>query len=170
MAGTVYTVPPIPPDPAHTTYVEAGALSFGVEYRVLTDADLAANYEGRDLEEVQANVQGNVDDNGVSVHVVGAEDEHEYLRFDLFEHQPHYHYIEPSAQKQTIVQYDAVAMGEMLPWMLRQLRTRLGEMLVHAGGAALVPKLEPAAIEIALAEVEHLARAAQAALQGGRRA
>jgi hypothetical protein len=169
MAGTVYTVPPIPPDPAHTTYVAAGVLSFGVEYRVLTDADLAANYEGRDLDEVRANVQGTVDDDGVSVHVVGTDEHHEYLRFDLFEQQPHYHYIEPSGRKQTIVQYDAVAMGEMLPWMLRQLRTRLGEMLAHAGGGALLAKLDPAAIEAALREVERLARAGQAAMRGGRR-
>jgi hypothetical protein len=169
MAGTVYTVPPIPPDPAHTTYVAAGVLAFGVEFRVLTDADLAANYQGRDLDEVRANVQGTVDDDGVSVHVVGTEDDHEYLRFDLFEQQPHYHYIEPSGEKQTIVQYDAVAMGEMLPWMLFQLRTRLGEMLAHAGGAPLLAKLDPAAIEVALREVERLARAAQAALRDGRR-
>ena len=46
MPGTVYSVQPIPPDPAHTVYVEAGIIRFGVEHRLLDDAGLAANYEG----------------------------------------------------------------------------------------------------------------------------
>jgi len=167
MSGTVYTVPPIPPDAAHTTYVEAGALSFGVEYRLLDDADLAANYKGAAMEEIQANIKGDtVEDNGVSIHVVGADDGHEYLRFDMFAHAPHYHYIDRSGERQTIMDYDRVALGDMLPWTLRQLRTRLDRMLTHAGGDALVPKLDRDQIDTSLIEVERLARVAQAALAG----
>ena len=169
MIGTVYTVPPIPPDPEHTTYVDAGAISIGVEYRLLDDAELAANYQGEQMDEIQDALDGDaVEDNGVSLHVVGAEDGHEYLRFDLFEQGPHYHYIEKSGEKQTIVDYDRVAMGPMLPWALEQIRTRLVPMLEHAGGEALVPKLEPSRIHASLVEVEKLAQEAEAALAAGK--
>jgi hypothetical protein len=170
MTGTVYTVPPIPPDPEHTTYVEAGAIRIGVEHRLLDDAELAQNYEGEAMDEIQAATGGQaVEDNGVSLHVVGCEDDHEYLRFDLFEQGPHYHYIEPSGEKQTIVDYDRVAMGPMLPWALDQIRNRLPEMLLFAGGEALVSALDADRIEASLAEVEKLAREAEAVLAAGRR-
>ena len=165
MTGTVYTVPPIPPDAEHTTVVDAGAISIGVEYRLLGDAELAANYEGEQMDEIQGALDGNaVEDNGVSLHVLGTEDGHEYLRFDLFEGEPHYHYIEPSGEKQTIVDYDPVAMGPMLPWALGQIRHRLGAMLERAGGEALVPRLDASRIDASLVEVEKLAREAEAAL------
>ncbi len=32
MTGVTYTVAPIPPDAEHTTWVDAGAISIGVEY------------------------------------------------------------------------------------------------------------------------------------------
>lgn len=167
MTGIVYTVAPIPPDPEHTTWVEAGALRIGVEYRVLDDAELESNYEGRDMQEIRA-AQGDrtIQDNGVSIHVAGAQDGHEYLRFDMFEQDPHYHYIEPSGERQTVVQFDRVAMGEMLPWTLGQLRHRLPQMLERAGGEGLVPKLDGTRLEAGIAKVEQLARAAQRDLRG----
>jgi hypothetical protein len=168
MTGTVYTVPPIPPDAEHTTWVDAGALRIGVEWRNLDEAELEANYEGEAMEEVQAAITGNIQDNGVSLHVAGAADAHEYLRFDMFEQEPHYHYIERSGERQTIIEFDRVALGDMLPWALHQLRTRLPEMLAYAGGDDLVPKLDRERIASSLAEVERLAREAQAALAGGR--
>ena len=164
MPGTVYTVPPIPPDPDNTTWVEGGGLRIGVEYRLLDEAELEANYEGKAMEEVQANIQGAVDDDGVSLHVTSVRDGHEYLRFDCFQTGPHYHYIEPSGEKQTIVDFDPAAMGEMLPWALNQLRERLSPMLEYAGGADLLPELDPTAVAGALPEVERLARAAEKAL------
>lgn len=169
MTGTVYTVPPIPPDAEHTTYVDAGAISIGVEYRLLDESELAANYEGEQMDEIQQALDGAaVEDNGVSLHVVGTEDGHEYLRFDLFEQGPHYHYIEPSGERQTIVDFDRVALGPMLPWALEQIRGRLVPMLERAGGHALVAKLEADRIEACLATVEKLARDAEAALARGR--
>lgn len=165
MTGTVYSVPPIPPDAEHTTWVEAGAISIGVEYRLLDDAELAAHYQGEQMTEIQRATGGNaVQDNGVSLHVADSSDGHEYLRFDLFQQEPHYHYIELSGDKQTIVDYDAVALGPMLPWALAQIRTRLAEMLSFAGGEALVPKLDAARIDASLVEVEKLAHQAEDAL------
>ncbi len=82
------------------------------------------------MEEIREALQGaTVEDNGVSIHVVGKTDGHEYLRFDCFETGPHYHYIEPSGDKQTIVEYDQFAMGDMIEWTMTQLRTRLAPML-----------------------------------------
>ena len=169
MTGTVYTVPPIPPDAEHTTWVDAGAITIGVEYRLLDDAGLAANYQGEQMVEILEATGGDaVQDNGVSLHVAGSEDRHEYLRFDLFEQEPHYHYIERSGEKQTIIEYDRVALGPMLPWALAQIRTRLAAMLSFAGGEALVPKLEAGRIEACLVEVEKLAHEAEAALAVGK--
>jgi hypothetical protein len=170
MPGTVYSVQPIPPDPAHTVYVEAGSLRIGVEHRLLDNANLAANYEGGDMDEIQAAVAGqDIEDNGVSLHIVGSEDGHEYLRFDMFEHEPHYHYIEKSGERQTIMEFDRIAHGEMLSWALGQLRTRLPEMLRHAGGGDLVGKLDSDKIESSLIEVERLALEAEAVLAGAKR-
>jgi hypothetical protein len=169
MTGTVYTVPPIPPDPEHTTYVDAGALSIGVEHRLLDAAELAANYEGEAMDEIEQALDGNVvEDNGVSIHVTGSADGHEYLRFDMFEQGPHYHYIDVSGETQTIVDYDRVALGEMLPWALQQLRTRLVPMLENAGATELLRTLDVKRIDASLAEVEKLAREAQSALDAQR--
>jgi len=168
MTGTVYHVPPIPPDAEHTRYVDAGAITIGVEHRLLDDAGLAANYQGEEMDEIQHALDGNaVEDNGVSLHVVGAEDGHEYLRFDLFEHEPHYHYIDRSGETQRIIDYDRIALGPMLPWALDQIRHQLAPMLQHAGGEALIPKLDATRIEAALLEVEKLAREAEAVLATG---
>ena len=82
-----------------------------------------------------------VQDNGASIHVLGREDGHEYLRFDLFEQGPHYHYIDLGGKEQTIIDFDRVALGEMLPWALAQLRDRIIPMLERAGGEKL-PRCE----------------------------
>ncbi len=169
MAGTVYNIPPIPPDPNNTTHVDAGVLRFGVEYRLLDEAELAANYEGTAMEQIQAAIDGKtIEDSGVSIHVVARDGGHEYLRFDCFENEPHYHYIDAGGERQTIVEYDRVALGDMIAWTMSQLRTRLNPMLEHAGGGRVVCELEPARIDEALIEVERLARAADAALTAQR--
>lgn len=164
MALTVYSVPPIPPDPEHTTYVEGGGLRIGVEYRLLDQQELSAHYEGEAMDEVQAHIQGDIEDNGVSIHVLGVADGKEYLRFDCFANAPHYHYIEPSGERQTIVDFDPAAMGAMLPWALGQLRDRLAPMLERAGGGALLREIDPAAVAATLDRVEKLAGEAEAAL------
>jgi len=167
MPGTVYNIPPIPPDPEHTTYVDAGVLRIGVEFRLLDDAELAANYEGEAMKTIEAAVDGkNIEDSGVSIHVEAVENGHEYLRFDCFEHEPHYHYIDAAGEKQTIMEYDRIAQGDMVAWAMHQLRTRLSAMMEHAGGAAIAGQVQPLQMEAALKKAERLAREAEKALAG----
>jgi hypothetical protein len=121
------------------------------------------------MDEIQAATGGEaIQDSGVSLHVSGSQDGHEYLRFDMFEQEPHYHYIEPSGEQQTIIDYDRIAMGPMLPWALEQIRSRLAPMLVHAGGETLIAELDAARIAASLAEVEKLAKSAEAAMAAQR--
>src|SRR5262249_45075996 len=94
--GKVYTTPPQPPVEENTLYLPAGAVTFGVEYRDVDPDSLAATYADNaghltELEEKSA--EGGFFDEGVTIHVCGTDDGHEYLRFDVFDDDPHYHYI-----------------------------------------------------------------------------
>src|SRR5215471_5439015 len=85
--GTVYTVMPIPPEEEVTTYVSAGAVTFGVEVRVVDEALVGAQFKNatpQQQAEIAANKPANLNDGGVSVHVCSSEDRTEYLRFDCF--------------------------------------------------------------------------------------
>ena len=53
--------------------------------------------------------EGGFTDEGISVHVVSVADDHEYLRFDMFEQEPHYHYIHRSGEVNNVVEFDRVA-------------------------------------------------------------
>ena len=111
---------------------------------------------------------GGFADEGVSLHVNGTDDGHEYLRFDVFDGEPHYHYVSTRAARVATsstrsVDYDVNAHGDMLTWALDCIRTRLPQMLPHAGGADLVAQIDPTELDVALVEVTELATAAQAA-------
>ena len=168
--GKVYNIAPQPPDAAHTRWVPAGAITIGVEYRDVTPEALEELYgdDPDQLAELLAkSPDGGFADEGVSLHVNGTADGHEYLRFDVFDGEPHYHYVhrvpagaDPVNQ---VCDYDVNAHGDMLTWALDCIRTRLGLMLPHAGGADLVTKLDPTMLDAALDEVTELAEAAQSA-------
>jgi len=168
--GTIYHIPPQPPDEARTRWIPAGVVTIGVEYRDVTPEALVETYrdDPEQLAEMLAkSPEGGFADEGVSLHVNGTDDGHEYLRFDVFDGEPHYHYVhrvgpgeDPVNQ---VVDFDVAAHGEMLPWALECIRHRLPAMLPRAGGAALVGRLDQAAIDAALATVAPLAEAAQAA-------
>ena len=147
MTGKTYDVPPMAPDPASTDYFEVGPLRIGIEYRRLDPATIEAHYQGdaAHLAEIREHSpDGGFSDEGVSIHVESLEDAHEYLRFDAFADDPHYHYVDRAAGTNTIVEYDAVAHGEMLPWVLGCLATRLPRMLERAGAAQLAARIDPA--------------------------
>jgi hypothetical protein len=134
MLGHVYDVAPIAPDPEHTTYLDAGILRIGVEYRKLDPEALEAYYSGDDLAEVvEHSPEGGFTDQGVSIHVESIEDDHEYLRFDVFDDDPHYHYVNKSAGTNQLIGFDSAAHGDMMAWVISQMHERLGPMLEAAG-------------------------------------
>ena len=173
MIGKVYTIPPQPPVDEHTRRLPAGNLTFGVEYRTVDPASLQATYAGNDAHLAELFERwpgGGFTDEGVSIHVWGTEDGHEYLRFDVFADDPHYHYNHPHSGHDpgdgivnNVIDFDAVALGDMLTWVLDRLRTRLGPMLIEAGGAHLVDALDAVTIDAVLQDVEALAEQARAA-------
>lgn len=170
MAIVVYDIPPIAPDPAHTRYIEAGAVKLGLEYRVLDDTELDTQYadDPESKAKIDAAKPADLDDRGVSIHVVGCDDEHEYIRFDVFDKGPHYHYIKKGVVENKIVDFDTVAMGDMLPWALTQIREKLPVMLAHAGGEALAEKLDPGLLAAKVAELGELAAQARRDQQAAR--
>jgi hypothetical protein len=168
MIGKVYNIPPQPPAEKDTRYLPAGAITFGVEYRDVDPESLATTYAGNtahlaELEE--RSPEGGFSDEGVSIHVCGTDDGHEYVRFDVFDDEPHYHYIHHPDDDGNIVNnvidFDRTSLGEMLPWAIERLRTRLPEMLTEAGGDHLVPQLDAGLLERGIGEVQAMAEQAQ---------
>ena len=170
MAIVVYDIPPIPPDPAHTRYIEAGAVKLGLEYRTLDDEELEREYadDPESKAKIDAAKPQDLDDRGVSIHVVGSEDGHEYVRFDVFDNGPHYHYIKKGVVENKIVDFDTVAMGPMLPWALRQIRENLRVMLDHAGGDDVANCLDTGLLDTKVEELRALAEEALRAQQEAR--
>jgi hypothetical protein len=150
---------PVPPIEANTVRFEAGALSFGVEYRLLNEGIIAEHLAGHSADAAAGVTPAEIDDSGVSIHVFGG-DGHEYLRFDCFVDGPHYHYIRPNAETQRIVAIDRAASGDPLAWTLSCLRGRLQPMLSEAGGSMWAEAADPRAVTEALAKVEAAARGA----------
>jgi len=144
VAGKVYNVPPMPPAPEDTDYLEIGPLRIGIEFRKLDLSTIEAAYQGNDddIAEIRNNsAGGGFTDEGLSVHVVGIDEDHEYLRFDAFADSPHYHYIDREAGTNTSVDFDVTAHGEMIPWVLGCLESRLPPMLEQAGAKLLASRI-----------------------------
>ncbi len=142
MLGQTYNVQPVPPDPEHTVYVDMAPLRIGVEYRVVDPEALAAAYEGDDLAEIEEHSpEGGFTDEGLSIHIDSIADDHEYLRFDAFDDDPHYHYVDKAAGTNTLVGFDVAAHGPVVPWVLDQLRHRLAPMLTRAGAGHVAETL-----------------------------
>jgi len=166
MPGIVYNVQPQPPVEADTRWIEAGALTFGVEYRDVDPASLAATYGTDDaaMDEIEEHSpEGGFVDQGVSIHVRGTDDGHEYLRFDVFDAEPHYHYVRPTGDHNNVVEHDVVANGDMLRWAIERLRSHLTEMLTEAGGAELARHVDPALVAPVIDEVAAMAEQARQA-------
>jgi hypothetical protein len=119
------------------SHVEAGPIRFMVEHRSV--------------------VQDGVEAGGPTVRVLGSRDEHEYLRFDMFNVNAHYHY-EPPSEKERILMIDTVADGDPVNWSIERLRARLAPMLVEAGAELLAKELDDATLSTAVDQVETLVR------------
>jgi hypothetical protein len=172
MIGKSYNIPPQRWDADHTSWVPAGALRFGVEYRKVDPEALRAEYADDPARLADLEAQGPAGGfyaEGLSIHVstdTGGDGDHEFLRFDLFDDPPHYHYNHPPRPSgdlvNNVVDFDVVANGPMLDWALHALRHRLPLMLTEAGGETIVPSLDDGLITKALDQIEEMSRAALA--------
>lgn len=159
--GRFYDVMPIAMVPEACVEVPAGPVTFVVEARSLTDEAIISSAEGQGRRDAIDEPTG-IDDGGASLHVVGTETGLEHLRFDCFETDPHYHYVLNREQANVVVRLDTFAEGDPQAWTLERMRTRLPEMLGHAGAEDLVGPVRAAypVIVEALTEVERLLDAA----------
>ena len=145
--GRRYDVMPIPMVPEACIDVEAGPIVFVVEGRKLTDEVIIANAAAQGRPDGIDQPSG-VHDGGMSVHVLDAADRVEYLRFDCFENEPHYHYIRNDEQANIVVRIDTFAEGSPEEWMLGRLASRLPDMLEHANAAALADAVRTAPADV----------------------
>ncbi len=163
--GVVYKVQPEPLEPAACTSFEAGAVTFILEYRDVDPERLERAYADRpeDLAEIRRlSPVGGFSDTGVSIHVFGTRDQHEYLRFDCFQDDPHYHYVRPTGDHNHWVPFDPIAGGDMFGFALGCLRERLETMLTFAGGEAIAAAVDRKRVVPAVEALEKKARALQA--------
>ncbi len=116
------------------TKIEAGAVTFALQYRAL------------------------MPDQGVSIQVVGdvAGEEKELLRFDCFDQRPHYHY--DPGDKNERHDMDKTTAGNPVGWTLKQLRAKLPEMLKRAGFDDVANRLDCGMVLSKLDQVEEAAR------------
>jgi hypothetical protein len=159
---TRYSVMPIPPVEEHTTWFDAGPIRIGVEYRLLTDAIAAASELAAAGGDERGTIEG-LDDRGVALHVCAEQDGEwrEFLRFDCFAEDPHYHYVSWRAHTNEMLHLDPCAEGDPLAWALERLRTRLPQMLTRAGAPEVAARLDVGALEYALPRVAHAAHRAR---------
>jgi hypothetical protein len=151
----------LPPIAEHCTTVDAGPVRFVVESRVLTealaDAQLAA--AGQERTALDASLDGA----GASLHVYGTADGLEHLRFDCFDHEPHYHYLHHDTGVNQACRIDEHAFDDLVVWTLDRVRTRLPEMLAFAGAPGLAAAVADRREEVlgALSSVAELLAAAE---------
>ena len=103
------------------------------------------------------------DDFGATLHVCGTADGLEHLRFDCFENEPHYHYIEQATGANTVVRIDELAVGDPIDFSLACVEHHLPDMLRHCGVAGLADEVagQPDKVNAAVAEVRELMRKAR---------
>jgi hypothetical protein len=125
--GNRYEQMPIPMVAEHCVTVDAGAVQLVVESRQLTNAILDVTYSGA----VDSAIR--FDDFGATLHVCGTADGLEHLRFDCFENEPHYHYIENAAGANVVVRIDELAVGDPIEFSLACVEHHLPDMLRNCG-------------------------------------
>jgi hypothetical protein len=159
--GKVVSLPPEPLVPEKTIFIEGGPIVIGIEQRHITTESLRDLYEGNPQHAAAfAARQGDdIEDQGVSIHVLSTATRLEHLRFDCFDEDPHYHYIthdEGGGLQNRWVIYDRAANGAMLPWALDRLRDHLPQMLAGAGAAPEMVAVDAATVTRLVDEVAAL--------------
>ncbi len=151
---------PIPPNEAQTEYFEAGNVRIGVEYRILND-EVVAEIR-KTLQAATGSEEGqleNLDDAGVSLHVFAGPpgQQLEYLRFDCFNEDPHYHYVSWKGKSNEVFHMDPVADGDPLAWALERIATRLPQMLIRAGVPEVAAQVDMGQLDTTLPKVKEKA-------------
>ncbi|SUZ51572.1 uncharacterized protein METZ01_LOCUS4426 [marine metagenome] len=120
--------------PSSSVTIGEGKIKFGLEYRDL------------------------LSDQGVCIHVIGdvAGEDVELLRFDCFDHEPHYHYG-PEARNERLM-LDSTTEGDSLDWTLRNFSNRLPEMIERAGYDDLAEHVRADDLSDVVQEVSSAAR------------
>ena len=142
-AGTYLDSVPVPHDPQATTYHAVGSITVGLEYRVFDPVAERLKYTDEEIAATGPDSLFHRDDadEGICVHVFATDGLGEYLRFDCFRDEPHYHYIDPDVGN-VLIHYDDVANGPMAPWIIDVLRTRSPEMLSAIGAVDLAASVD----------------------------
>ena len=155
--GNRYDRMPIPMVEEHCIPVAAGAVQLVIESRRLTNAIVEETFKGE--------IAGGVpfDDGGATLHVLGTNDGLEHLRFDCFEQEPHYHYIDHEKVANTVVRIDELAVGDPIEFSLTCVETHLPDMLGNCGVPALADEVKGRMTEVlaAMDEVRGLMLRAQ---------
>ena len=154
--GNRYERLPIPMVTERCVAVDAGPVQLVVESRRLTNEIIEGAFHGA----VETAVL--FDDGGPTLHVCGSADGLEHLRFDCFEHEPHYHYIEQAKGANTVVRIDDLAVGDPIDFALACVEHHLPGMLRHCGLTDLAEAVagDPDTVRTAVAEVRELMRTA----------
>jgi hypothetical protein len=142
--GIVSTTMPIPPIAENCFEIPAGPVKFVLESRLL-NAEVISDHEAKYGSNLGANLE---EDGGASLHVYGALDGLEYLRFDCFEKQPHYHYVRQTEQLNQVLMIDDIAV-DPIQWTLICVKHRLAEMLEYAGASDLGAAVRNHSAEVA---------------------
>src|SRR5690349_6561048 len=148
--GQRYPILPIPHLPEHTEMIPAGVLVIGVGHRVLDEATAKAYLDEVGYRRVgddggERRYEGV--DGGGCIHVFGPPELGvgdgwapatdgglvEYVRFDCFDDEPHYHYVDNAARAQDRVFLDPTLEGDPMAWALERLRTRMPDVLRKVG-------------------------------------
>jgi hypothetical protein len=166
MGRIEYSALPVPAFLEHTVIVHAGAVDFGVEYRLLDEATILAVY-GPDSRAQFGGVRPAgmaevVQEDGISLHVFDAATGEERLRFDCFDDAPHFHLLAPGESRNVVVEHDP-STGPLLDWALGRLASSLPALLDEAGARDLAVRLDPTRVAGALETVRAVARYAAAA-------
>lgn len=124
--GQTFSFMPIPMIETNAEWIDAGPVSFAVEVRVLAGMDEAAGAGA----------------GGGTIHVFSPDHEEEWVRFDCFDDEPHYHYLDQRQRLNTVWTYDDAVNGPMGAWAVAALRANLPAILRSAGADDLAKAAE----------------------------
>lgn len=142
--GKSFHFMPIPVNERHVEWFDAGPVTFAVETRVLGAA------------------MGGAVTGGGSIHLFSGDRARELVRFDCFDSEPHYHYLDHKANLNTVWGFDEGVNGPMPAWVLWAVRNNLPGMLRSAGEGELAQRVEADGFDTAvLARVEQAVADAQ---------